>query len=375
MKKILIATYLERHLQKMLPIIHNLEKRNEIDLRVMLLTSQEWQLADREGIRYSKFDDYTEKKRRVDFDLEWGLEPLINAIDREHPDLFLAIEVNYILRNAVRYCKKLAIKSLIVQHGTPNQYSLHAFAPFEADCFAAWGDFTRDYLIKNGVDSERIVVTGGPVYDKYLSVKPEKARIYHDLGISPDIQKLIVFTLQGQGAGGRPSIEEIESGIAETLKAAASYPGLLLLFQIHPQQTIAEVQKLASGALPLKANIIRYPDTESLISISDGVITFFSTTAIDALVLDKPLLLINLMDDRDFFPFVPMHAAFGAYTREEIPLGFKNLVENPAELKSGRDEAVEYVIYKKDGQSMARVMALIDKMLGGLGDETCENRR
>jgi polysaccharide pyruvyl transferase WcaK-like protein/SAM-dependent methyltransferase len=361
-KRVLITTYFQRHLKKMLPLIKELEKRSDIELTVMLLTSEEWELAEKEGIRYSKFDDYTTKKRRTSLDLEWGLEPLINAIDTEKPDLFLAIEVNYILRNAVHYCKQKKIKALIVQHGAPNKYSLHAFAPFEADCFAAWGDFTRDFLIQNGVGREQIVVTGGPCFDVTVSLNPDKKKICAEAGIDPE-KKIIVFTTQASGAGGRPTLEEIEAGIRETSRAASRYPDLQLLFQVSPNQSIESIQQILDAAGPSNAVALRYKDTESLMAVSDGVITFFSTTAIDALLLGKPLLLINLSDDKDFYPFVPMAAAFGAYTEAEVQPAFKKLVEKPDELKNGREKAIPYVVYKIDGKSLQRVTALIDAFL------------
>jgi len=363
MKKILVVTYLERHLKKMLPIIKELEKDGDIELKVMLLTTDEWRIAESEGIIFSRFDDYTARRRRGDFDLQWGLEPLINAIEKEKPDLFLAIEVNYILRNAVRHCKDLGIKTLIVQHGTPNKYSLHSFAPFEANCFAAWGDFTKEFLVKNGVEPERIAVTGGPVFDKTISLKPDKGKIHTELEIGPESKKIIIFTMQPQGAGLRPSTEEIESGIIETIKAASQYPDVLLLFQAHPGQTVQDIQKIAERAGPSSARVIKYHDTESLMAVSDGVITFFSTTAIDALILKKPLLLINLTDDRDFHPFAPMGAAFGAYTKEEIIPAFKKLIESLEEMKDGREKAVPYVVYKTDGKSLDRVLNLIEEFL------------
>lgn len=361
-KKILIATYLKRHLKKMIPLIKELEKRKDIALTVMLLTSEEWALAEHEGIRYVKFDEYTSKKRNTDFDLAWGLEPLINAIDREKPDLFLAIEVNLILRNAIHYCKQQGIRTLIVQHGTPNKYSLHAFAPFEADVFAAWGDFTKDFLIKNGVNEKQIVVTGGPCFDVTRRLAPDRKEICSTLGIDPG-KKIIVFTTQAPGAGGIPTQQEIDTGIRETARAAAAFSNVHLIFQVSPNQRVEEIERMLDNENNSHALAVRYPDTEALMAICDGVITFFSTTAIDALLLGKPLLLINLSDDRDFYPFVQMRAAFSAYSDAEIQPGFRKLVENPGELKAGREKAVPYMVYKNDGKSLERVMSLLDDCL------------
>ena len=363
MKKILVATYYERHLKKMLPIIKALEGQDDIDLKVMLLTPDEWTLAESQGIRYSRFDGYMVTERRTAFDLGWGLEALINAIETEKPHMLLAIEVNYILRNAVRHCRGLGIRTLIVQHGTPNRDSLHAFAPFEADCFAAWGDFTKDFLVKNGVEPERIVVTGGPIFDQTALLKPDRSQIYTELGIGPEVNKTIVFTMQGQGVGSSPTAEEIEAGIVETMKAASQYQDVLLLFQARPGQRVEDIQNIGSKAGCSGARAIRYHDTEALIAASDGVITFFSTTAIDALILGKPLLLINLSDDRDFLPFVPIGAAFGAYTEGEIGPAFRRLIECPDELRAGRERAVPYMVYKVDGKSLERVLNLVRSML------------
>ncbi|RJQ47246.1 MAG: methyltransferase domain-containing protein [Nitrospiraceae bacterium] len=358
-KKILFVSYLQRHLKKMIPVIRELEKRPDIDLNVLLLTKEEWELADRYGIRYQKFDDYTQRKRTKDFDLAWGLEPLMNAIDTVKPDLFMAIEVNYILRNAVHHCKELGIKTLIVQHGTPNKYSLHAFAPFEGDCFAAWGDFTRDFLVENGTSPSKVTVTGGPVFDRTLALKPDRKDICAKVGVNPG-HKIILFTTQGQGPGNCPSSEEIETAIIQTCKSAAFYPDVQLLFQIHPSQEISDVQAIAEKVGTFNARVIKYHDTESLIAVSDGVITFFSTTAIDALILDKPLMLINLSDDKDFYPFVRMQSAYGAYTEDEIQKAFRLLVENPDGTKKARREAVAYVAHKMDGKSLERAMDLIE---------------
>ena len=81
MKKILLFTYLHRHLKKMLPLIQEFEKEKCIDLTVLLMTNEERELARVHGICYTMLDAFTSRKRRSNFDLAWGLEPLINAID------------------------------------------------------------------------------------------------------------------------------------------------------------------------------------------------------------------------------------------------------------------------------------------------------
>src|SRR3990172_6707369 len=109
-KKILITTYLERHLKKVMPIIQGLQELGGLEPLVLPLTPEEYELANREGIGFSKYEEYIGWERRTKWDFGWAMEALMNAIDTEKPDLFLAIEVNNILRNAVRYCKDKGVK-------------------------------------------------------------------------------------------------------------------------------------------------------------------------------------------------------------------------------------------------------------------------
>ncbi|MCM8814323.1 MAG: polysaccharide pyruvyl transferase family protein [Candidatus Omnitrophica bacterium] len=368
-KKIVTFSYLPRHFNKLVPLIEYLPEEQYENI-VIVMTDEEKRLAEKEGIVVRKLDVYSETPRSADFDLAWGVMALIQAIDAEKPDLFIVIEVNYILRNAVHYCREKGIKTLIVQHGTPNKYSLHAFAPFEADCFAAWGEFSRQFLIEQGVAAERIVVTGGVHFDRTIALRPSRQAIFEALGIPHSREKLIVFTTQGPGPGNCPSAETITAAVQEIARCAGLHAEVQLLFQVHPSQEISQIQAVLKN-MPEYAEMLvcKYCDTEALMAIADGVITFFSTTALDAVVLRKPLLLINLGEDRTFLPFVQRGAAFGAYAVAEIAPAFEKLLCSGQELDAARERAIEDVVYKTDGQATTRIASVIDRLLSAAGAE------
>ena len=363
MKTILVCTYLPRHLKKMLPLVKELRKKPDLRVHLVLMTSGEAELAQSCGEEYSMLDEFTEVPRTADFDLSWVLAPLIHAIDSFKPDLFLCIEVNYILRNAVRYCKQRRIRSVVVQHGTPNKYSAHAFVPFEGDRFVAWNDFSRQFMESHGVPPEKISVTGGIPFDRTLTMTVDRDAIAAEMGIDAG-KRWFVFTTQGTGAGNMPSPEEVRDGVQKTAMAFSRYPNCLLLFQVHPSQELAAVTALVPEEMHDKVIVGRYRDTEALIKVSDGMITFFSTTAIDAVLLRKPLLLINLTDDRDFFPFVQMGVAAGAYTADEIMPGVERLVSGMSITESQYEEAERLMNFENDGRAMDRVLDVISKECG-----------
>jgi|GEM_PF-2455531 len=367
-RRVIIFSYLQRHLRKLVPVIKALWQDKRLSVQVIVMTNEEINIAISEGISARMLDEFADKPKKSDFDLGWGLEPLINAIKQIKPDLFIAIEVNYILRNAIRYCSLTGIPNLVIQHGTPNEYSLHAFLPFEGDCFAAWGEHTSEFLQKHGMPLEKVYLTGGAHFDRSLSLITDKDRIAAELNLRAN-SKWLLFTTQGSGAGGMPTIEEIEMGITEVASAAMQYPDVDLIYQVHPGQSLEDVQRQLEKVPEHRSRVVKYRDTEALIAASDFMITFFSTTALDAIVMKKPLLLINLSDDSDFLPFVGMGAAYGAYTKEEIRISMSKLIEDPCSLSPNVEKAAEYVNYRNDGKALHRIINLIMERLDLPGNE------
>ncbi|MBU5440997.1 UDP-N-acetylglucosamine 2-epimerase [Paenibacillus sp. MSJ-34] len=357
-KKVLVFTYLQRHLKKMIPIIKRLKEDSKISLVTLIMTSEEKAIALENEIDFVMLDEFSVVPRSMDLDFGWGLEPLINAIDTIKPDLFMAVEVNHILRNAVRYCFQMGVTTLVIQHGTPNKYSLHAFAPFEGDYFAAWGEHTKQFLVQHGVDPEKIFLTGGVNFDRTRNLCSSKEIISEKLGICSR-KKWIVFTTQYVGAMNCPSLEEITIAFTEVAKLSKLYSDCHFIFQVHPGQSMEQVSSIIKTIEEPNCIIVRYYDTEELLSVCDGMITFFSTTALDCVILEKPLLLINLSEDREFLPFVQMGAAFGAYEKGEIASQLKRLIYEPDLLVANSEKAAKYINYLNDGRAIDRVIDLI----------------
>lgn len=357
MKSILIFTYFQRHLKKMLPIINELEKDTDIKLYVVLMTSEEKEIAEKNNIKYHMLDEFSNIERCYDFDLDWGLQAIINAINLIEPDLFVAIEVNYILRNVVRYCKQINIKSIIVQHGTPNKHSLHAFLPFEGNLFLAWGEFTKRFLVDNGMDEEKIFLTGGVSFDRTITLIPDKDKISKIINADSK-KKWILFTTQCTGPGGIPTEEEIEVAIKSTAEYIKKYEEYELLFQVHPSQDIDFVKDLVHS-INSNCFVGKYPDTEELIKVSDGIITFFSTTAIDAILLYKPLYLINLSEDRDFYPFKEMGVACVSLEVDQIENDFDYFLNKFTIDQEKYNITSNFLNYRNDGKALDRVVEII----------------
>lgn len=105
-----------------------------------------------------------------------------------------------------------------------------------------------------------------------------------------------------------------------------------------------------------------------LIKMSEFVINVESTVGLETMILDKPLININLTKRRDLVSYVETGAAQGAYKPEEISIAINRLLEDEI-VKKRMEEARKIFIsdyaYRIDGLSGKRVLDLIEKMAGG----------
>jgi len=362
MGKILFFSYFERHLRKLAPLIRSLSYRTDINMVNLNLTQSEVDYCIKNQIPFTKLERYNSRVKRRDFDLLWGLEALIRAIDVEQPSIFIAAEVNYILRNAVRYCSQKGVTSIILQHGIPQPHSLHAFVPFEGDYFLTWGEYSKRYLIDNEFPENKIVVTGGMNFDEIINLLVNKKAVSEKIGADPE-KNWVIFTMQGS-VGGFPTQEELEAGLITVVKEIRNYKNIQLIIKPHPEQR-KELIYRTLGDLARFVVITDYTETSEIIKASDALITYFSSTALDALVLHKPILLINLSDDRDFLPLASMGAAEAAYTLEEIPVKLALLEKSMNYFSSTRSyQAASDMNYLNDGKALSRIESFCVDILG-----------
>ena len=96
------------------------------------------------------------------------------------------------------------------------------------------------------------------------------------------------------------------------------------------------------------------------------MLTINSTAAIEAIILDKPVIVVNLTGEVDIMPYAQSGAALGVYKEEELvsaindALNDKNTIR---QLKEARKMFESEHAYKVDGKSTERVVELIERII------------
>jgi UDP-N-acetylglucosamine 2-epimerase len=228
---------------------------------------------------------------------------------------------------------------------------------FVVDKIAVTGEFAKNKLMDCGIENERIVITGQPSYDSLIEAQKHFSRnaICRKLGLDP-AKKIIVYTTENLPPKENEKMARI---ICRTVKGL---PNVEFVIKVHPSELDLSVYKNVTEELRLNVLITRDAPIYAVLYVSDVVITGFSATALDGMILDKPVITVNLTGFEDPLPFAESGAAIGVYEEKDLVEALeKGLYDEKsrASLKRAREKFVYSHVYKLDGKAASRVVELI----------------
>jgi len=231
---------------------------------------------------------------------------------------------------------------------------------FLVDKIAVTGEFAKDILIECGVDENRLVVTGRPTYDLLVRAEEhfKKDEICRSLVLDPT-KRIIAYTTENLPQN------ESESMVYAICKAVKEFSGLQFVVKVHPSELDLSMYQRVTRNIGVDALITRDANIYEVLYVSDLVITGFSATALDAMILDKPVITVNFTGLKDPLPFAESGAALGVYEEKDLVPAVKiGLYDKDAgeKLREAREKFVHEHSYRKDGQSTERVIKLIEQM-------------
>lgn len=111
-------------------------------------------------------------------------------------------------------------------------------------------------------------------------------------------------------------------------------------------------------------------DTLGLLAICDLVLLMNSTTGLEAVALQKPLIVMNLGEQPDIVNYVQEGVAYGVYKPEDLKPTMEQLLRDDSCLSQNREEFIRKYLYKIDGKAAERVVALIEGCMEMRGTST-----
>jgi len=183
------------------------------------------------------------------------------------------------------------VPTVTLQHGMVNPGGLWQFVL--SDYIICWGRKSTENLHKSGIPNEKIIPLGTAKYDQYLSSRIERDKQKRNFVIQIGIQ-------QGSVLG-----EEYERKTYEFFREFIySHPEYDYVLKFHPAKRKSEMKKYKRLASVRNVRISSSNNAYELISESDVVLTYRTTLATDAMILDRPVIEYQLLSkDQTDGPF------------------------------------------------------------------------
>jgi hypothetical protein len=298
----------------------------------------------------------------------------VQMIKDEKPNLILLVnEYSWRERSLVFAAKLLNIPVMAIQHGVIHEFHRgYMYGEKEItlgcplpDITAVYGYYYYNLLTEiSSYPKDRVIVTGQPRYDHLFAVEQKYSRnqVIDKYKIDPN-SKIILWTTQCHGLSMKENIVNFETAFncIDNLKEE----DITLIIKQHPGETNKYTKLIYRFLKKYKINVIitaKDADTYELIYACDVLMTKSSTTVLEAILLDKPVIVLNLSGERDVINFVQEGVAKGVYNQTSLEPTIVNLLSND-DLKTYRQRFISQYLFNNDGMATTRIIQAINNII------------
>ncbi|HUK40809.1 MAG TPA: hypothetical protein VLX11_07195 [Candidatus Acidoferrales bacterium] len=333
-------------------------------------------------------------------DWEMGLyrssPALAPLYEKYHPDLVVFTRLFGTNLHVVKEAKKRHVPVLCLVESWDNFICKGPLSVIP-DRMAVWNRSMVDEAHElHGFPADRVEVVGVPQFDLYMDEsnflrRDEFCEIY---GLDP-AKKLITYAASTEGF--IPDEPDVVERVYQGLQKVKETMPVQLMLRLHPitstplrdeylrrfsgrpdliVQRPGRVSKLHDGWDPSWADMVHLAST---IHHSSVIVNIASTMAIDAAVLDKPVVAVAFggtgkKTRSKFFDDIFEHSHYRnlavtgglhiVQTPEELVDAVRVYLDNPAIDADGRNRLRESLCFQLDGQAGARAAAVVLRQLG-----------
>jgi len=230
-----------------------------------------------------------------------------NIYEKIYTVLFSKIKPTIIIANGfsgalLKVTKNMKIKRIMIQHGTQWGDDTPGVTP-DVDELIIWGEFWKENFRKKMSPKAKLVPLGCPRFDEMLEWRSlEKSdSFYNKLGIDKN-KATIVFLSNTHGFRGEGFWIEIFRGLEELLNRHGDKINLIV--KLHPQESKELYLKTLKQTTLDKIRFIKNEvHLYELFLHTDIAITAGSTSMLEAMAFDIPVIQVNFTDDPEIIDF------------------------------------------------------------------------
>ncbi|MGI6483973.1 MAG: CDP-glycerol glycerophosphotransferase family protein [Methanobacterium sp.] len=243
-----------------------------------------------------------------------------------------------------------------IKKGTSSEWGTGKFTKI-----AVAGEYTKKLLMERGVDETKIVITGIPRWDQLVNTK-----IYNfneDNNYKTNQKKIILFTTQPLVESGMWTEEDMEFFISNVVQIVGMNDKYELIMKLHPRDKKERYKSiLKKNDLEKYCIVTQNANIYELLRKCDLLLTHICTTAIEAMILEKPVLIIDFKYPLKKVPFIEDGTFSAVLSPDNLLDSIEEVIKNyNIEIFS---TSVYNYAYLQDGNSSERVVELIKRLIG-----------
>jgi len=270
--------------------------------------------------------------------------------------VFTASDSHYMGMLFVRAAEREGRRSLTIQHGMVNHPDASSL-PVRATQMAVMGEAIKEWLVDYGAKPEQMVVTGQPRFDALIRPPSvDRAALLTELDLQPEAQTWLIAPERLWGVWMRQVLFD----------ALDAMPDVQAVVRVHPFDNPADYQKALKTHPNLSARVrlARAYDVPSALNACDVLVFGRSTLGLEALLLDKPLIVVRppgkvgLNLPPYLHDYLDAVNCLCAQNSEELVQAWHALqrVETAAQVQQVKEWIVQRYACGRDGHSARRVL-------------------
>lgn len=304
-----------------------------------------------------------------------GVEGFAHLVERENVRLVVVRDENaFPAKSLVQAARVAGIPSLHVMHGMPWAPAIDSH--ITSSRVAVYGPWTRDWYLRNGNDPDRIAVTGNVAWDGYRMAAGavDASAIQSSLGLDPALPVvLFATTICGHNRAADFVYwdwpwQHFQATVQALGQLTRRRP-IQFLIKLHPMDDrpgmLDRHVDLARSAGLHTTGLKGWADPRHLLA-TNAVICLDSTIAIEAMLLDRPVVNLRLGDLLPGFLYDHRDGMLQITRASEIADAVEAAISDSAVQASLAERRVESLYrynYLNDGRAADRVLHTIDRLL------------
>lgn len=278
--------------------------------------------------------------------------------------IVLSSQNNIFEKCLIAAARKESTSVFVIQHGI-GLGTLRTIDTPENVKFAVFGEKYRQELVGLGVDKKNSVITGPIIFDgieKYVGRKEESGEGKKNTTISDKPDKKILLATSPFIEDRFLTKEDYFQRVKNVLMQLSSITKNINL-KLHPREkNITEYQSLIKY-LNINGIVTSDPNRDKhyeLIKDCDLVINFGSTVALEAMIIERPTLTIDLFDSHNPTNNLIINSGASTVVKYDFPFVevAKSLLTKDPKKKQAK-KFIKSLCYKVDGKASQRIVKYI----------------